>query len=215
MSVCNVFVGNDAIYCVTDTMVYRGTNPAGLCRTKALVSNNGLFAFAMRGTSYFAVRAANRFISAESFDDAERIMNSFRRSLNNEALRSSDGEITLMGWSHCRERLVATRFDFSLDNKNIVTRACERGHNLAPGIPGACLPSHADEGVMVKIALAQYKASTYFNLSMCIGGVMHFTTVTRDGAEQRIVGAYPGHKEHAENFGCPNKDELGHIEELQ
>ncbi len=35
---------------------------------------------------------------------------------------------------------------------------------------------------------------------------MHLTTMDRNGADQRIVGAYPDYEQHVRQFGCPNAD---------
>jgi hypothetical protein len=68
------------------------------------------------------------------------------------------------------------------------------------------MPSTVSEAQFIRLALAQWRVREQFMGSLCIGGVMHLTSVTTAGADQRIVGTYPDYAEHASEFGDPNAE---------
>lgn len=207
MSVSNVFVGEDRILCLSDTIVYRGPQPVALMRGKCFVAKNGRFAFSLRGTCAFYEKVINTFIRCPDLDTMETQMPFFPHMLGDEPLKASDGEITLMGWSDVNEQLRAVRFDIYPGGRPVEKNILATGFYLTPGVPGARLPKEADEQVMVKVALAQHKVNAHLGSVICIGGLMHVTTVTKNEVKREIVGAYPGYEEHANKMGCPNARE--------
>lgn len=207
MSVSNVFVGEERILCLSDTIVYRATEPVALMKGKCFVSHNDTFAFSLRGTVAFYRGVIDTFIRCPDLDTMEQQMPFFPHMLGDEPLKVSDGEITLMGWSNDHQQLRAIRFDVYPGGKPVEKAVLAPGLYLTPGIPDARLPQDADEEVMVKVALAQYKVNSRLGSKLCIGGLMHITTVTEAGARRNIVGAYPEYEEHAKRFGCPNAEE--------
>ncbi|HYH17621.1 MAG TPA: hypothetical protein VD995_03285 [Azospirillum sp.] len=208
MSVSNVFVGSDRILCLTDTMIYRGNMPVGLCERKCFVSESGRFAFSMRGTHALLQVLGPVLARVESIEHVDIVIRGVPERIGDEFFEASGGEITLMCWSANKQAPQSTRYKLRAGGVPVQATTMEPGIHLAPRMaPGVRLPAHADEAMMVKMALGQHKVQEKFSQPMCIGGVMHLTEVNEHGADQKIAGFYPDYSEYYDRFGCPHAAE--------
>lgn len=200
MSVRNIFVSEERILCLTDTMIYSGGKPLGLVTAKCGLTINEQVAFASRGAAWFGIVAATAMADCACFDDFTDGLEALASAVKADpaCLQASVGELTYMGWSDAQQRLCAVVVQFPQDGGGAYeAKELPPGLHLAPGVPGAKLPATVTDDIMVKVALAQQKVATHFKLPACIGGIMHLTTVTKEGAARRMVGAYPDFEEHA------------------
>lgn len=202
MSVCNVYINSEGIICLTDTIKYKGDEATGLCHRKSFVSSNKEFSIGIRGSIAFIERIS----LYQDFPDAGLVEEALRlvpRHLDDRYFKACGGEVTLMSWDKGSDAPQAVRYAYAA-GEPAQRQELEPGLHLAPKVPGAKLPQSVDGSVMVKIALAQHRVKERLNFPFCIGGIIHLTTVTRDGAEQVIAGAFPDYADHAARFGCPN-----------
>ncbi|MBU2089861.1 MAG: hypothetical protein KKB63_04780, partial [Alphaproteobacteria bacterium] len=102
-------------------------------------------------------------------------------------------EATLGGWCSAEQRLKAVRVRRMQGMKQPEITVLPVGVHMLPTGKGLddLLPGEADEALMVRLALAQWKVMHHFSLPMCIGGLMHLTEVTATGARQWKAGEYP------------------------
>ena len=207
MSVANVFFLRDRIFCLSDTIFYDGKEAAGLHKTKT--ETYGRMAITTRGL----VRAGNAVKAvASSYTDVDAAKPALdeAHALILDHKRGGDDaisvETTLMGWSDSRGDLVTYRWEVVDGTNEVRFSELPRGMHLAPSFLSLAheVPDSLTDAQMVKVGLAQHKMKERMNWSMCIGGVMHVTEITKDNAAQRIVGTFPDYEMHAEMFGCPN-----------
>lgn len=215
MSVSNILMTESSIFCLTDTLVYqieddgRG-HPVGLGPAKALTFTGG-FALSARGSVLAARQVADAIAHAADLDDAEIALLDFLPVWEQFRATSFNGgyvEAFLMGWSarHGGPRVVLADLQKHAAKFTVATLA--PGLRLAPGYPGAILPipkpgTPPDKlaAGMVKIAQSQFSVREARFPEMCIGGVMHLTSIDRDGARQRVVGLYDNYDALVEVFG--------------
>ena len=209
MSVINIFFYPERILCVSDTVIYSDKVPA--CLGECKVNIYGRMAVATRG-KVPAIRAVN--VAVDGYSDIDSAMDaiSTAHEIILEHKESDDPdmavETTVMGWSDERGALVAYRWEVLAGHDAVKFSALTPGMYLAPCFNSALppLPPEMTDARMVKVALAQQNTSEAMGYSMCIGGVMHCTTVTPDEISRRIIGVYPGYDELAEEFGCPDAE---------
>lgn len=220
MSVCNVLFTADAVHLLTDTMTYHvdGT-PHGLTTRKAEVGAGGAFIWAARGSVFLGDRLDKILMDGiRSLAEAEAFTCTYLDTLPSDVceivgLRPGKAllEVTLAGWDASTGDLAVRRIMKSAGEEPATTTAYERGAYVSPGPKGGWRgPATVTEAQFVQMALAQHamqgRLQGIGGPGMCIGGLMHITSLTRNGADQRIVGVYPDYAEHAESLGDPNAE---------
>ncbi|KAA0578943.1 hypothetical protein FZ983_16555 [Azospirillum sp. B21] len=160
------------------------------------------FAIVTRGI----VRAGNAVKAiAEGFSDIDSAKPALDRihDLIAGAKRSGDDILNIdsaaIGFSKEIGDFVAYRWEMKEDQTSVNFSSFPRGMHLAPVMHGATLPplppELSDEQI-VKIALAQHTTVKRMGFSsVCIGGEMHLTELTRTGIVQRTIGQYPDYAE--------------------
>lgn len=218
MSVVNILMTEDRIYCLTDTLVYtideetgrpKG-RPSGLRRTKCQTFGNG-FAMATRGNVFAGDQADAAVADAADFDAAEALLLAYMPIARDFKKFFEPGaylEVYLIGWSAAHGGPRAIMVDLPKDADDYHVQVLSPGLRLAPGYPGAVLPvprpGTPEDRIaagMVKIARSQFAVRESRFPDMCIGGVQHLTTVGRDGADQRVIGLYDNYDALVEVFG--------------
>lgn len=210
MSVCNIYVGPGVIMCLSDTVSYEKKRPAALSEGKTYLFPGGGGAWCFRGRVRVGM-SVEFFIkrhNISSLDDLEDRLEYYSDILSDLIEDDNFGEITLMGHSENQSRLRAVRYRLLPEGGLSDPTEIGPGIHLQPS-PGSSvkLPNVATQDTMVKLALAQHRVAKHFNMPMCIGGLMHLTTVTTYGAERRIVGAYPDYEDLKKQFDCPLTEE--------
>lgn len=209
MSICNLMVGADAVWLLSDTMTYEDGKPVALTQRKAEVAPNEAFIWSCRGSVGLGNILDECVATAQEIDEAERIATVAIERIPADLMELGGRvEITIAGWSGLRGAMRVVRLYRSAKDGFTATMF-EPGVHLAPGASKLpAMPAVVSEAQFVKLALAQWKISERFGLAGCVGGVMHLSTVTCHGAEQRIVGLYPDYAQHAAEFGDPNAEEV-------
>lgn len=210
MTVLNLLVQPDCVRLFTDTLLYRNDQPGGLCARKCLTGEG--FAVAFRGNVAVikmledeACRAADFISAAALLEHTGRIMveavpwGSLPGGEKVEAVIAG-----VYGGKMCCCRVL------------IGSDGVERS-NVEPGVyaspaPEITLPPTATVAQMVKLSLAQ-DIFNRRNLNMCIGGLLHMTTVTLSEVSQEVVAKYPNYQEMKARFGDQNCDDL-HCERM-
>lgn len=213
MSVININFAADSVALYSDTMVYRGNTADGLCARKIELAANGRFAWGFRGSvaigdSFDALARHEARIEA-----AAAGAKAFLESLSAGLLRAAGGHaaahIILAGWADSIGDLMV--LDVHRDAAaGMTVRRLGRGIYLNPTVRGRAttLPATATARQMIAVARAQKRFDDTWDSGLCIGGVLHETTATRDGVRQRIVDLYPDYDRHAAAFGDPNAEEV-------
>ncbi|MFL7903973.1 hypothetical protein ACJ41P_22755 [Azospirillum argentinense] len=209
MSVVNIAVMPDRILILTDTLTYRGETPVSLRVRKGAISETGGFVTTARGSRWICDLFMHVNDGATDLDGALALWRGELPKID-PFLHGKDGsELFMVGFSHMLGGLAAVSLKSEFpEGKPVVTeRDFGPGIHLAPEFPGrveAMLPKVADEHVMQRIALAQWKVQRKTGMKLCIGGCMWLFEVTPNGATERIVGTYPDYATHAAAFGDPN-----------
>ncbi|KAA1052955.1 hypothetical protein [Azospirillum argentinense] len=212
MSVCNLLILPDRVYCYSDTMQYSNGDPAGLASPKASPSINDRFTVVTRGLSDAGTVMFDFVKGAADIHEAEgraaAMMERARRikAGNRPNMRL---ETTLIGFSDRHNVMRVSRFLLPEHGDTVTFRVLPVGLHLEPSPPGVTLAAPVDRfhERMVKLGLAQQAVAFQHGFTgMCIGGVMHATEVGRDGSRQRIAALYPGYADHAARFGDPCAD---------
>lgn len=210
MSVANILFSEDRILCLSDTMIYNDGQPVALCESKTHTHPSGRFAMVTRGLCH--VGDALEGWIADQAGDINEAESAAATVLNLaaevKATKRSDlrVELTLMGWSPRHKNLRVVQFRLLKSRPEWDVLVLDRGLYLHPD-PGAPIPppTRDPEGAMVKLALAQRAVLDKRGYrDMCVGGVMHLTTITEAGITQRIAGVYPGYDADAARFEDPN-----------
>lgn len=215
MTVVNISFAANRILCLTDTLLYVGSRPAGLCGPKCMVADLGTFASATRGLTRAADAVDAVLRPLASFDRAERVLTGASAEIR--ALTAGENlETYLMGWSDRRQALAVVQFQWLQHLADLTVRELPPGIHIQPGSAALARAieasgiREADEARMVKVALAQHRANLEaFDRLLCIGGVMHLTTVTAAGCRQHIAGLYPDYEAMADQFVDPLGLEVG------
>jgi len=227
MSVVNIVIDAAGARIYTDTLSYSATGearPVGLCQTKCHIGAG--FAMAFRGIVLSSATMQVLLDRCETYDDAVELLHSEttgatmahfiardRREFGGQPRRGVATEVTIAGWSAKEGRVTAYQRSFGEEGPQPV-KLLPPGVHINPnaaslGRSNTPLPPTVTRQQAIKIAMAQQAVSLKFDLNMCIGGLLHETTVTRDGVVREIVAQYVGYAALAEQFGCPNAQELG------
>lgn len=219
MSVCNILFAADAVHLLTDTMSYRADGtPYGLSPRKAEVAEGGAFIWACRGSVFLGSRLDKVLANGVgSLAEAEALIRLYLDTLpadtheiTGQRLGDQLLEVTLAGWDDQVGDLVARRIT-GCGGALSTTVEYTRGTYVSPGPKAGWRgPETITEGQFIQMAVAQHsmqqKLKGIGGPGLCIGGIMHITTVSRSSAEQRIVGLYPDYQEHASTLGDPNAE---------
>jgi hypothetical protein len=204
MSVANLCFKRDRVLVASDTLTYAGDDPVGLTDRKVHVADGGRYAFSARGLVVHG-RLARALAHVPTFDAVAPLFGDLVRRLAPETRETAEGfEVMLFGWSDAAGALCARRFRARRDG---AAEAVDLPHgvHLFPGIGDRVrLPDVVTAEGLVRLSLAQAAAAERFGLRMCIGGVLHLTSVDRAGCVQSIAGLYSGYDAHAAAFGDPN-----------
>lgn len=207
MSVLNIHFTDDSVEFLTDTLVYRGDEPVGLCDTKAHIAENRSFAWCTRGLCWLGDRFDHLARTCVSVDDADLAGCVWGDGITDADLGGTEGvEATIAGWSDRAGDLVVLRYDRK-PGRELVRTFVPRGVHLLPrpdNLPP--LPATVSPAQFQALAMAQWKVRDKFMADLCIGGIAHRTVITKDDAVQSIAFAYPDYTTHAAQFGCPNAD---------
>ncbi|WPZ33133.1 hypothetical protein T8K17_18045 [Thalassobaculum sp. OXR-137] len=203
MSVLNINFAPGRIDLLSDTLCYSGGEPHSLCETKTHVAPSGRFAWTTRGYVSLGERFDEMAAGLADADGAILAARVFAETLADDAV-GKGLEITVAGWSD-RLGALAVQMVTKAPREPVQAETFTEGVHLLPR-PATLppMPSTVSEAQFIRLALAQWKVRDQFMGQLCIGGVMHLTTVTAAGADQRIVGLYPDHAQHAEAFSDPN-----------
>lgn len=213
MSVLNISYQKDRVTFYTDTMSYDADGAAvGLTEPKAFISDNGSFMWAFRGPS--ALRCFNESLAgADDVGDAARMFAALVTGCDvPDLFKHGSIEATFAGES--ADGLAVLRF--RVTEKTSTLPEPER---LAHGVyvfprpsEGFTMPASAPDALMVRLALAQHKAQGVAlrkaGVGLCIGGVLHRTSVTKDGAWQEVAALYPSYEQDAAIAGDPCADDV-------
>ncbi|MBK4717691.1 hypothetical protein JJL56_02300 [Azospirillum sp. YIM DDC1] len=171
----------------------------------------GAMAVAQRGQCLVNAAILNDLYEFWDIDSAAPLLNRWydylpRRKASEDPDLTS--ETVIMGWSTRQGRIAAYRWEITDDSSTFTD--LPHGMHLHPHLNGENrpLPPEMPDERLVKVAMVQHEMVTENRYRMCIGGVIHCTTITPDAIEQRIIGLYPGYDKHAAEFGCPNADEV-------
>ncbi|WP_420564148.1 hypothetical protein [Thalassobaculum sp.] len=211
MSVLNILYTADRIELLSDTLQYAKGEPVGLTVQKVHTADR--FAWCTRGRCWIGDTFDPVAARCVDLDEAEIAAASWIDSIAEDDLIGHSGiEVTVAGFSGRSGGLAVMQFSRE-HAKPVEAKVFEPGVYLLPsreGIPA--LPATVTMQQFYRLALAQHaaeKIGTGRGMDgMCIGGVMHLTTVTSAGADQRIVGLYPDYDQHAKAFGDPNAEEV-------
>ena len=215
MSVLNVAFHPDAIHLLSDTLAYLDGKPYSLVDRKVRLSEAGRFAYGSRGSTLLGDVLDDVLGEAGDTDTAIAVAEAFPGLIPSAVLDQylrKGFEITVAGWSERAGDLVVRRVVLD-DERRLHTVSLNRGVILQPvGANPPALPPTVSERQMVRLALAQHAIQDRLDAvglgRICVGGVMHLTTITRAGAVQRIVATYPDYHQHAKEFGDPIADEV-------
>ncbi|CAO3416477.1 hypothetical protein [Azospirillum argentinense] len=209
MSVCNVAFEADTVRLLTDTMTYRDEKPVALERHKTEVAPSGRFAWACRGNVYLGNVVDCLLNEAGTIDEVEAQAAKLEPLIDPDIMAlCKNVEITAAGWSDQRNDLRLIRIRI----RPAVFEVAEIGRGVymapAPEASRVQLPATVTDDQFIRLALAQWKVQGKFKAPLCIGGVMHQTTVSRAGVERRMVALYPDYDAHAAKLGDPNAEEV-------
>lgn len=196
MSVCNLSVTPSRILILSDTLQYRGGEPVSFCDSKTAISKAGGYAHTLRGPALVADFIQQALDSVTALHEAVGAVTGVLEAVDPETIAACRGiEATLAGKLQPSGQLVAVRVRRMQGMLHPETVTLRAGVHLLPTGEGldALLPPEADEKLMVRLALAQWKVREHFTLPLCIGGIMHLTEVTPAGARQWVAGEYPDH----------------------
>lgn len=213
MSVLNISYQKDRVTFYTDTMSYNAEGAAvGLTEPKAFISDNGAFMWAFRGPSL--LRCFNESLGkAHDVEDAARMFAALVTGCDvPDLFKHGNIEATFAGPSG--DGLAVLRF--SVHERSATLSEPER---LACGVhvfprpsEGFAMPASAPDALMTRLALAQHKAQAValrkIGVGLCIGGCLHRTTVTHEGAWRDIAALYPSYQEDAAIAGDPCADDV-------
>lgn len=213
MSVCNIRFRPGQVDIISDTMTYQGRSPVALTERKVMIAANQSFIFSHRGTTLFGDIFRDTLPAVSDFDMALRLVQYTAESFPVEWF---DGplalsELVLAGRPAHSEGMEVVRFRISKNSHPRKTGRSLKPERYSPGVhlypsfgDAVALPSDVSDEVFLRLAMVQHKAQQKFLLPLCVGGVVHQTTITAGGASQRIVGLYPDYNTHASQFGDPN-----------
>lgn len=221
MSVINVILDTQGGRIYTDTLMYSAFGPAkpvGLAQAKCHMGEG--FAMAFRGLALFSLAVRKMLDGCEGYDAAvahlgcrvtETQMAAFiadELASRRMSGRGDATEVTICGHSPKTGRVTAYQRTFRHDGATSL-KVLPNGIHLSPAQAslersGLKLPPTATTEQAVKMALVQQAMSLRHDLNMCIGGLLHETSITPAGVTQRIVARYPGYEALREEFGCPN-----------
>lgn len=212
MTVTNIVLSADEVSIYTDTLAYRGDQPASLTPVKANLAANGRFIVSTQGGVGRGDRYSRNLTKSDDFDMAVEVAR-YVMTLESEAppIDNPDGEgfaVHIGGWSHARGRMAAVSFTntpgapldevWLLDGVTLHPAPVQERHRFRPG--------RWTEEQCIKIAMQQKVASDRMALNMCVGGSLWRSTVTPAGAEQRLAALYPNYEELAARFADPLAD---------
>lgn len=206
MSVCNVLIEENRILILSDTCQYNGREVTGYGVPKVSISANGNFAVSVRGGLLIGEFIKDLIMHASSMSTAMDVLEYGTHEIPEGFLGphrifqiiiagiANDG--SLGAYQHVRnvddpppEGPMWSQLD---------------GATICPGV--GPLPRTPNERQFLRLAGLQYDLQTSFSIPLCVGGVMHLTEITSQGASQRIVGLYPDYHAGAAKFGDPNAE---------
>lgn len=202
MSVLNINFAPGRIDLLSDTLCYSGGAALAVRDEDACCSVRPL-RLDDRGYVSLGERFDEMAAGLADADGAILAARVFAETLADDAV-GKGLEITVAGWSD-RLGALAVQMVTKAPREPVQAETFTEGVHLLPR-PATLppMPSTVSEAQFIRLALAQWKVRDQFMGQLCIGGVMHLTTVTAAGADQRIVGLYPDHAQHAEAFSDPN-----------
>lgn len=209
MTLLNVHHAAGAVHLMSDTLQYNGKRPAGLLTSKVEIAENNRFGFGCRGSSALAEGVGHMLRGQASVDHGAEAVRIFLTDLPDdlaEGLLGKGFEVTLAGWTEATGEPTVIRVTLPAGRSL-------RAEHLPPGVylaPTSANPPPLPRSVTAdqfsRLALAQWRLQGRMSEKLCIGGVMHLTTITAEDARQSIVGIFPDYDDHAKRFGDPNAD---------
>lgn len=213
MSVVNVsFLSESEILMQSDTLSYRDGKPAGLHKSKVYAGNS--FACGQRGL----VTVANGFDAVMSkCVDMDHAIAVCLELLRNNASSIVEGaarffptapashQMLFGGWSPSRNLMIVVKVILDAGGVQVTVTDTPGQTYLNPDLRAGLTVQAATRDQLVKLALHQSKL-LQFAPGMCIGGVIHVTSVRRDSVKQCVAGLYPNYWELSQVFGDPNSD---------
>jgi hypothetical protein len=192
MTVANLLVEPMRIRLLTDTVGYRGKDPADFCRKVYLVENASI-AFVVRG-----FRALGHVLQKESaewsgIDAAIDGIAALLREAPARFLQNGMSEVTVIGWHRGNDCPRAVRLLAKAQPESITVRQfdLEPGAYLAPTLGNHPIPADMTDQQLLKVAILQQEIATKHGLNICIGGDMELTTIDAAGVTVRKIGEYP------------------------
>lgn len=209
MTLINTALSADEVSIYSDTLTYVDGKPFALGGIKAGISADGTFTVATRGSVARGDRYELALCQCGSMDEAVSIA---RAALEIEAVKpppdnsdNSGFDVFVAGYLHARGRMAAVQFRvppggaleelWLADGLTLQPEPVQERHKHRPGV--------WDDARAIKVAMAQQEITNRADLMMCIGGSLWRTTITRHGAEQRIVALFPTYRDDAALRGDP------------
>lgn len=210
MTLINIALQSDQVSIYSDTLMYLDGKPAALGKVKATISENRTFMVGTRGGVVRGGRYAGHLCRCNDLEQAVRVA---REALLIEAVQGAADEpddsrgidVFLAGFHGGRGRMSAVRLQllhgrpleelWLADGISLTPEPVQERHRHRPGV--------WDDARAIKVALGQQEITNRANLSMCIGGSLWRSTITRHGAEQQIVALFPSYDADAALCGDP------------
>lgn len=214
MTVINVsFLSEAEILIGSDTLQYCGGKPVALTASKVHTGTG--FALAQRGLADLCAVLIGTVSDAAGFDAAHDTIRAVVEAdgdvIAEHAARHYPGfpaahEAYLSGWSAAAGRMAVARIVVGLDGAAAETVTVQPGRTIVQPEPRPGLVVPAATRVQLLRLMEKQAELVRLSPGICIGGVMHITTVTRDGVWQEVAGVYPDYDQHAAMFGDPNAE---------
>jgi hypothetical protein len=191
VTVANILLEKDRVRLVSDTVGYRGKEPAALERKVTLHHGPGV-AMIVRGLRALALNLEPIADGCTSF---EEVISAMRESITDSELAEyvpgSGAEVTVLGMvngvARC-SRLLLTVKDGAVTVQRIDLAP---GVYLAPTLGQHSLPLDMTDEQAFKVALLQQEIAIKHGLNICIGGDVELATVDASGLSVRKIGEYP------------------------
>lgn len=203
MTMVNVALAPDSVSLYSDTLQYIDKRPVRLAGKKVDLAANGAFAVATRGLAVRGDEYAAALCRCSTMDRAVTIG---RRALRLEVERDGNAEgfdVIVAGYLHARGRMAAVRLR-SCPKDGVTELWLSDGLTLNPE---PIREDHRwrsgawDETRCIPVAMMQHAIQDKYDFKLCIGGSLWKTTVSRHGAEQRIVALFPDYDQQVIDLG--------------
>jgi hypothetical protein len=191
MTVSNVILEQVRGRLVSDTLGYRGKEPATILR-KIRVVERANMVLTVRGLRDLASVIEDGAALCDSLPAALVVMAADLADAPARYLPAHGAEVTAMGWHDGRvrcSRLLATFGDQGKVSVQMID--LEPGVYLAPSLGNHTLPADMTDDQIVKVALLQQEISIRHGLNICVGGDVEMASIDVTGITICKLAEYP------------------------